>query len=214
MNSNVVRWMAPDLLAVAEPEPEHLQPVEQDVPAPDLEPELPLQLPTLEEIQAIQDHAEKEGFEQGHADGHAQGQAEVRRLIAQIEGILDSFNRPLVRLENEAVAALGELAVRIAGGLVGRAYQAEPELLAQLVKEGIDAVGGTSREVELRLHPDDIAALEPLLTLTPLQRLSPDLSLGRGDLRVHAEAVRIDGTLEARLRGALDAVVAQTGAGA
>ena len=44
------------------------------------------------------------------------------------------------------------------------------------------------------------------------QRLVPDTSLSRGDLRVHAEAVRIDGTLEARLRGALDAVIRQTGA--
>src|SRR5690606_28611249 len=172
----------------------------------------PLQLPTLEEIQAIQEHAEKEGFERGHADGLAQGQAEVRRLVAQIEGILDSFNRPLVRLENEAVAALGELAVRIAGALVGRAYQAEPELLAQLVHEAVDAVAGTHREVEVRLHPDDIAALAPLLELPAQQRLVPDHGLGRGDLRVHAEAVRIDGTLEARLRSALDTVVAQAGA--
>ncbi|WP_220084385.1 FliH/SctL family protein, partial [Stenotrophomonas maltophilia] len=49
---------------------------------------------------------------------------------------------------------------------------------------------------------------------SPQQRLVPDTSLSRGDLRVHAEAVRIDGTLEARLRGALDAVIRQTGAGA
>ncbi len=141
-----------------------------------------------------------------------QGQAEVRRLAAQIEGILDNFSRPLVRLENEVVGALGELAVRIAGALVGRAYEAEPALLAQLVGEAIDAVGGSTREVEVRLHPDDIAALAPLLNLSPQQRLVPDTSLSRGDLRVHAEAVRIDGTLEARLRGALDAVIRQTGA--
>ncbi|KAG0773390.1 hypothetical protein G6F22_014911 [Rhizopus arrhizus] len=114
-------------------------------------------------------------------------------------------SRPLVRLENEVVGALGELAVRIAGALVGRAYEAEPALLAQLVGEAIDAVGGSTREVEVRLHPDDIAALAPLLNLSPQQRLVPDTSLSRGDLRVHAEAVRIDGTLEARLRGALDA---------
>ncbi|REN05226.1 flagellar assembly protein FliH, partial [Mycobacterium tuberculosis] len=85
---------------------------------------------------------EKDGFDQGHAEGLAQGQAEVRRLIAQIEGILDNFSRPLVRLENEVVAALGDLAVRVAGNLVGRAYAAEPELLAQLVNEAVDAVGG------------------------------------------------------------------------
>jgi len=207
--NNAVRWLAPDLLAV--PEPPQEEQFELTEPDPEHEPEPLLQLPTLEEIQAIQDSAEKDGFDQGHAEGLAQGQAEVRRLIAQIEGILDNFSRPLVRLENEVVAALGELAVRVAGNLVGRAYEAEPELLAQLVNEAVDAVGGASRDVEVRLHPDDIAALAPVLNLAPNQRLTPDLSLSRGDLRVHAEAVRIDGTLDARLRGALDAVIRKAG---
>lgn len=207
MNNTAIRWNAPDLLAATQ-----LLLDEQALhDEPEIEPEPVLQPPTLEEIQAIQDAAEKEGFAHGHAEGHAQGQAEVRRVVAQIEGILDNFSRPLVRLENEAVAALGELAVRIAGTLVGRAYQTDPELLAQLVAEGVDAVGTSSRDVEVRLHPDDIAALSPLLTLSPQQRLVPDAALSRGDLRVHAESVRIDGTLEARLRGALDKVMRQVG---
>lgn len=214
--SPAVRWNAPDLLA--EPmafdldEGFDLDPATAGDGAPEPEP-LP-QPPTLEEIQAIQDAAQKEGFAEGHAEGLAQGQSEVRRLTAQIEGILDNFSRPLVRLENEAVAALGELAVRIAGALLGQAYTTDPALLAQLVEVGIDAVGGSTREVEVRLHPDDITALAPLLSLSPQQRLVADSALSRGDLRVHAETVRIDGTLEARLRGALDAVVRQIGAGA
>lgn len=208
--NNAVRWLAPDLLAVPEPPPE--ESFELTEPDPEHEPEPLLQLPTLEEIEQIQNEAEKDGFERGHADGQAQGQAEVRRLIAQIEGILDNFSRPLVRLENEVVAALGELAVRIAGTLVGRAYQADPALLAELVGEAVDAVGGANRDVEVRLHPDDITALSPLLSLAPNQRLTADLSLSRGDLRVHAEAVRIDGSLEARLRGALDTVLRRSGA--
>lgn len=207
MNNTAIRWNAPDLLAATQ-----LLLDEQALhDEPEIEPEPVLQPPTLEEIQAIQDAAEKEGFAHGHAEGYAQGQAEVRRVVAQMEGILDNFSRPLVRLENEAVAALGELAVRIAGTLVGRAYQTDPELLAQLVAEGVDAVGTSSRDVEVRLHPDDIAALSPLLTLSPQQRLVPDAALSRGDLRVHAESVRIDGTLEARLRGALDKVMRQVG---
>jgi flagellar assembly protein FliH len=207
VNNTAIRWNAPDLLAATQ-----LLLDEQALhDEPEIEPEPILQPPTLEEIQAIQDAAEKEGFAHGHAEGYAQGQAEVRRVVAQMEGILDNFSRPLVRLENEAVAALGELAVRIAGTLVGRAYQTDPELLAQLVAEGVDAVGTSSRDVEVRLHPDDIAALSPLLTLSPQQRLVPDAALSRGDLRVHAESVRIDGTLEARLRGALDKVMRQVG---
>lgn len=171
----------------------------------------PLVPPTLDEIQAIEDAAYREGLErglaEGHADGFAQGQSEVRRLAAQMEGILDNFSRPLDRLENEVVAALSELAVRIAGALVGRAYQTDPVLLQELATSALDAVGGSQREVELRLHPDDIAALTPVLAMTAHTRLTADTSLSRGDLRVHAESVRIDGTLEARLRGALDTVL-------
>ena len=167
--------------------------------------------PTLEEIQAIQDAAYREGLErglaEGHAEGFAQGQTEVRRLAAQMEGILDNFSRPLDRLENEVVAALSELAVRIAGALVGRAYQTDPVLLQELATTALDAVGGAQREVELRLHPDDIAALTPVLAMTAHTRLTADTSLTRGDLRVHAESVRIDGTLEAHLRGALETVL-------
>lgn len=198
--SHVVRWAFPEL----DPVP---PPVEDVAEEPVLRP------PTLEEIQAIQEDARKEGFDNGHAEGLAQGQAEIRRLTAQIEGILDNFSRPLARLENEVVGALGELAVRIAGSLVGRAYEADPVLLSDLVGEAVDAVGGAARDVEVRLHPDDIAALTPLLSMMTGIRLVPDLALGRGDLRVHAETVRIDGTLDARLRTALQTVLRKAGAG-
>ncbi|WP_141452594.1 FliH/SctL family protein [Pseudoxanthomonas sp. z9] len=197
-----VRWMAPPLDFMAR----------RDAAA-----EVPmLRPPSLEEIQAIEEAAYREGLERGRAEGHAegfaQGQNEVRRLTAQIEGILDNFSRPLDRLENEVMGALSELAVRIAGSLVGRAYQADPMLLSELASAALDAVGGTSREVELRLHPDDIAALTPVLSMMPTTRLTADTSLSRGDLRVHAESVRIDGTLEARLRGALENVLQRGGA--
>ncbi|MCC8532184.1 flagellar assembly protein FliH [Xanthomonas phaseoli] len=205
MNEVVTRWLAPDLqLVPALPEPDYEEPAM-------LEPVL--RPPTLEEIQAIEDAAQHEGFARGHAEGFAQGQSEVRRITAQIDGILDNFTRPLARLENEVVGALGELAVRIAGQLVGRAYQADPQLLADLVCEAVDAVGGAGREVEVRLHPDDITALLPHLAPSSTTRVAPDMSLSRGDLRVHAESVRIDGTLDARLRAALETVMRKSGAG-
>ncbi len=190
-----VRWLAPPLNFV--------QRKAEDVPMP--------RPPSVEEIQAIEQAAYDEGMErgrsEGYAEGFAQGQQDVRRLAAQIEGILDNFSRPLDRLENEVVAALSELAVRIAGSLVGRAYQADPVLLQELATTALDAVGGASREVEVRMHPDDIAAVAPVLSLMPATRLTADTALSRGDLRVHAESVRIDGTLEARLRGALETVL-------
>ncbi|HET6434860.1 MAG TPA: FliH/SctL family protein [Xanthomonadaceae bacterium] len=186
----VVRWTAPGLEARAragegEAVPPH----------------------SVEELQAIEQAAHDEGFARGHAEGLASGQAEVRRMVAQMEGILDGFTRPLARLDAEVADALAELAVRVAGALIGRAYVADPALLAELVQQALDTLGGTTREVELRLHPDDLGVLAPHLAALDGVRLVADTSLARGELRLHGESVRIDGTLAARLQSALQAIL-------
>lgn len=186
-DASVLRWIAPDF-----------------EPAPRVQ--LP-QPPSVDEIQAIEQAAYREGFQRGHADGLATGQAEIRRMVAQMEGILDSFTRPLGRLDGEVSDALADLATRIAGALVGRAYQADPTLLADLVREALDAVGSSARDVEVRLHPDDLGLLMPHLMTLDGVRLTGDATLTRGELRLHSESVRIDGTIDSRLRACLDAIL-------
>lgn len=168
-------------------------------------------MPSVEELQAIEAAAHAEGFARGHAEGLVAGQGEMRRLVAQVEGILDSFSRPLARLDTDVADALGDLAVRIAGSLIGHAYTCDPNLMADLVREALDAVGSTSRDVELRLHPDDLGALTPALMGLDGVRLIADTTLARGELRVHSESVRIDGTLASRLQSTLESIVASTG---
>ena len=185
-----VRWTAPGLAHVAT----------VAVPAP----------PSVEELQALEEAARAEGYASGHAEGLAAGQSEIRRQIAQIEGILDGFTRPLARLDAEVGDALGDLSVRIAGVLLGRAYAADPTLLADLVREALDAVGTASREIELRLHPDDLGVLAPHLAGLSGVRLTADSGLGRGELRLLSESVRIDGTLSARLQACLEATLEST----
>jgi len=195
----VVRWTAPDLETRSAPPS---APAHEDEPLP--------QPPSVEELQALEEAAREEGyragFDAGHAKGMATGEAEVRRTIAQMRGILDGFTRPLARLEGEVAEALGDLAVRIAGTLLGRTYKADPTLLADLVREALDAVGSTSREIELRLHPDDLGVLAPHLAGLSGVRLTADTGLTRGELRLHSESVRVDGTLAARLQACLDAL--------
>jgi flagellar assembly protein FliH len=192
--SNAVRWTAPGF--------EYREP--EAVPAP----------PSVEELQALERAAREEGYAAGHAEGLAAGQAEIRRQVAQMEGILDGFTRPLARLDAEVADALGELAVRIAGSLLGRSYSADPTLLADLVREALDAVGTSSREIELRLHPDDLGVLMPHLAGLSGVRLTADTALARGELRLHSESVRIDGTLAARLQACLDALMQGNGSAA
>jgi len=207
-NTQPIRWIAPDLINI---EPSQL--------AAESVEELPDQAVLLpeEERQALIASAREEGFnqgwEQGHADGLAQGhnegralgQAEVQRLTQQLQAIIDNFTYPLRRLENEVIHALGTLAVRVAGYLVRRSYTARPALMQALVSEAVQAASSDSSTLEIRLHPDDLTALQPLLSLEPDQRLVADSHLQRGDVRVHASSVRIDASVDSRL----DQVIAQ-----
>ncbi|MGN7725626.1 FliH/SctL family protein [Luteimonas sp. 22616] len=187
---DAVRWNAPGLVVAAAPAPACSPP------------------PSVEDLQALEQAAHAEGYARGHAEGLAAGQGEMRRMVAQIEGILDGFTRPLARLDGEVAEALSDLAVRIAGSLLGRAYLIDPTLLADLVREALDAVGSGSREMELRLHADDFGVLAPHLAGLDGVRLTIDNALGRGELRLHSESVRIDGTIAARLQAVLEATLA------
>lgn len=182
------------------------------VPALDAPP--PPKPPSIDELQRIEDAARKEGFEAGRREGFKAGEAEVRKLVAQIEGVVEAMARPLGRLDDEVHAALGQMAVRIAGALLGRAYAADPELLAQLVRTAIDAVGPGQRDIELRLHPEDATVLQPWLPQWPDARVITDAQLARGDVRIHGDGVRIDARTDSRLQAALAAVLNPVGGNA
>lgn len=176
---------------------------------PDLAPQQPLRPPpSVAEIAAIEAAAREEGFTRGYTDGIAQGQTEVRRHIAQLAGLIDSFARPVAQLDDEVVHALSGLALRIARALVGDAYRADAALLAALVAESLALAGDEVRGAEVRMHPDDLATVEPMLALAdlPRARLVGDAGLGRGDVRVHTDSLRIDGSLETRLQSVLDSL--------
>jgi len=180
------------------------------VPALDAAP--PPKPPSIQELQQIEESARREGYEAGKREGFKAGEAELRRLVEQIEGVVEAFAHPLGRLEDDVQAALGQLAVRIAGVLVGRAIETDPELLARLVRTALDAVGEGRRPVELRLHPEDAERLAPWLPQWSEARVLADPQIDRGGARVHGDGVRIDARMEARLQAAL-AAVGQPGGG-
>jgi flagellar assembly protein FliH len=194
MSAEAVRWHAP---AFDRPAP--------NTPKP----------PSLDEIEAIEAAARRDGHEAGRREGLAAGQAEIRRLAGQMEAVLAALARPFAKLDDDVVAALEQLAVRIAGELLGDAYSAEPARLAQLAQSALESLGPGQRDLLLQLNPEDARALTPYLPNWPELRITADPSLGRGDLRLHGEAVRIDARMESRLHAALAALrnpVTQAGA--
>ncbi|HJZ86950.1 MAG TPA: FliH/SctL family protein [Polyangia bacterium] len=147
-----------------------------------------------QEAEALRERARAEGREEGRAEGRAE--------IAQT----------LVRLHTEAGHArtaagedLRRLAVRIASKILGHALELDPTLVVDICAQALR--GATEqREIVVRVHPDDLPAIEqarPQLRAALLKArdftLRPDAGVGRGGCIVETELGSVDARLETQL---------------
>jgi flagellar biosynthesis/type III secretory pathway protein FliH len=150
----------------------------------------------------------EEAYERGEADGRAAGAAQAEsRVRSAVETLLSAA---------EAVRAAGEeftrararnlqaLSLAVAGHLVQREVAADPEILARLTERALELAADD--EVEVHLHPEDLALLEPRLSslapagTTPAVRWTGDASMARGGVRVEGPQRLVDGRIETALR--------------
>lgn len=138
---------------------------------------------------------------QAAAEGRERGLAAVTELLA-------GARVQAARAQREAESELRALAVRIAERILGRELALRPEAVVDVAAEAL-RLSGEPREIVLRVHPDDLAAVErgkPRL----LERchsahaatLRADESVGRGGCIVETEL----GVVDARLSTQLDAL--------
>ena len=150
----------------------------------------------------------------------AQAQAEADRIrnqaaaegrergLAAVSELLVGARAAASRSRSSAATELRVLAVRIAEKLLGRELSLRPDAVADVAAQAL-AAAATARQVVLRCHPDDLAAIErgrPRL----LERVSraqalvlrADSGVSRGGCIVETELATID----ARLSTQLDAI--------
>ena len=150
----------------------------------------------------------------------AQAQAEADRIRAQaaaegrekglaaVSELLVGARAAASRARGAAAPELRVLAVRIAEKLLGRELALRPEAVLDVVTQAL-AAAGTARQVLVRCHPDDLAALErgrPRLleraARAQVLQLRADAGVGRGGCVVETEL----GSIDARLSTQLDAI--------
>jgi flagellar biosynthesis/type III secretory pathway protein FliH len=98
---------------------------------------------------AEREHARREGYD----EGRAQAAAELAGLLAAGRAEADAM------LEQTAPAALA-IATRMAEKIVGRAVELEPAVMADIAAEALAACRTRTGIVALRVHPDDLAAVQ------------------------------------------------------
>lgn len=187
------RWELPNM-DEADPEPR----------VEDVEEEAGFEPITAEQIEAIQQEAYREGFEQGHGEGFKAGEAEVRAGVQRLAQIAQGLAAPLEALDHELEQQLVELVVAAARQVVRRELDTAPEAILATVREAVSLLPASAGTIKLYLHPDDARLVRDQLVEAPVDDERPwkvvdDAALVRGGCRVESDRSRIDADVEKRL---------------
>lgn len=126
-------------------------------------------------------------------EARATARAEV---AAKLIGIEAARAAAVAEVQGKAL----ELAITVARRVVGDAVATEPERVRAVVEEATARLARAGRVV-VRVHPDDLAALDGVRA----ERIA-DPSLGRGDCVVESDLGDVDARVETRVERVLRAL--------
>jgi flagellar assembly protein FliH len=175
--------------------------------APAAMPAEPANHPTVSDLEALERQARDEGYAAGEAQGLAEARAQGRERVARLEAICTQAARPLDALDAAVEQELAQLALLVARRVIAHELAVRPELIVQAVRQAAAALPAATRELHVRLHPDDLALLRELDAAEPHWQLVADATLARGDCLLQSERSRLDARVETRLAAMIDAVL-------
>jgi flagellar assembly protein FliH len=150
--------------------------------------------------------AEAAGYAAGLARAQAEQQPRLAQLSAQIERVttlLGQLAEPLRLLDAEMERALLALALAIGSQLARRTLRCEPAQIIAIVRESLKQLPLASRDVRVRLHPEDAAVVRAQLAPVAGEHawtLIDDATLTRGGCFIESEHSQLDARFESRLQ--------------
>ena len=165
---------------------------------------------TVDRLEALQQTAYEEAYAQGYEAGRAEGRADLARLADQLNQCLLALAEPFRELDEAVEQALVSLAIRVARQIIRRELKTEPGQIVGVVREAIELLPVSARNIEVHLHPEDAAVVRTAFgeSGTNLVRaLVEDPVMTRGGLRVITDTSQVDARVEKRLEGILATLV-------
>jgi len=161
-----------------------------------------------------------EGREQGYQDGLQQGQAEgrktglaegealIREQLAQLQQLLEQLQQPLQQIDQRVEQALLDLTIAMAQAVVAIEVQTNPQVILQTLRQAIDALPLKASQIQIRLHPQDLAVIQQHYSAEDLAtrqwQLRAEPALQPGDIRIDAGDSSVERTLKHRLQQSLE----------
>ncbi len=163
-------------------------------------------LPTAQDLQAMQQAAYEEGFRIGREDGNRVGNEEARASYAEqtqcFERLVGGLAEPFAELDDAVVQSVADLAILIARHLVRRELKTEPGEIVAVVREALGCLPAATRNPSLRVNPEDLDIVNQALGVDGGERawrLEADPLISRGGCTVETDSSFVDATIEARI---------------
>lgn len=154
-------------------------------------------LPTVGEIESLQDRAQSEGYAEGRAEGAAKVAAEVERLRA----VAQAMENSLAELQQQLAEDVLTLALDIARQVLQEALPVRRELLLPVVREAMRSLPADAEGAQILMNPADIEVVRAHfgeeLRLSKWQ-LIEDHRIQPGGCRITSLDCDIDATLATR----------------
>jgi flagellar assembly protein FliH len=150
------------------------------------------------------------GYQAGLTRARNETQAQLQELearVRQLDTVLQHLAQPLKSLDAEVEKELMQLALAVGEQLARRELQIDPAQVVAIVRQCLEQLPLSAREIRVHLHPQDAACVRERLTSPGGERawsLVEDPTLSRGGCVVRSDSSQID----ARLRSRLSAIAA------
>jgi flagellar assembly protein FliH len=157
---------------------------------------------TAGSIADLQAEAFREGYDEGMRKGIAAGEEQLRAEIHKLDGMLHDLARPFVELDRQVEQELLTLAVALARQIVRRELKSDPSQVIGVIRDAIAALPVATRDVRVRMHPEDAAVVRQHLAPTESERawqIVEDPVMARGGCEVVSATSRVDARTETRL---------------
>ncbi len=209
-------WEVPDVISKS-PQQQNQEKIEEPAETEQKQAEKPKIL-TVEEIEAMQDQAYLEAFEQGEkkgyeagyekgfAEGSSKGYAENQQFLQdqaeQFKLFISALAEPFKELDEQVEHELVKLAMGVARQIIRREIKIDPGQVIAAVREAISVLPVSSRKIILHLHPEDASLVRSALALDEMSQaweIIEEPLISRGGCKIETETSRIDASVENRL---------------
>ncbi len=171
---------------------------------------------TAGRLQELQQQAYDEAFQKGHAEGVAAGEQLIQQRAARYDELLRALAKPFDRLDESVEKQLVELAIAMVKQLFRREVKINPTHVIGVVREAVQLLPVSSRNVQVHLHPDDASLVRDTLSPAegePAWSIVEDPLITLGGCRITTDNSQIDATAEARLQSVINNILGDERAG-